>query len=155
MDRGTYIGETYAELDKALNKLSEEKPELYSAILLAYLHAEAGHRDVDDWREKAGRETSTDTVVSLVERHDAAIDWLTDELEEKELFIRWPQKAPGPQPGQNMGERHTMLFAVFLRYIEDGILYRQAVRNAALKCEYSARHAERIIKPRWKEYNEG
>jgi hypothetical protein len=154
MDRGSLVGETYDILDTALRELDRQSPEWYGAIVQLYLQDGSGHRDVDDLRIKVGDKDNSHPVVSLIHKHDAAIAWLAKELADEDLYVRWPQKAPGPQPGQNMDERHTALFAVFLRYIEDGIPYRQSVRNAAFKCEYSPRHAERIIKPRWKEYNE-
>lgn len=154
MDKNSLVGETYDLLDSALRKLDKEHPEWYGAIVQLYLQDGSGHRDVDDLRIKMGTKADTHPITVLVGHHDDAIDWLAETLDDEDLYVRWPQKAPGPQPGQNMDERHTALFAVFLRYIEDGIPYRQSVRNAALKCEYSTRHAERIIKPRWKEYNE-
>lgn len=153
MDGNTLVGETYEFLDDALRRLDREHPRLYSALVQLYLHDGSGHRDVDDLRIKANGRTDN-SIGQLVIRHDAAIDILAEYLADTDLYVRWPQKAPGPRPGQNMNERHNALFAVFLRYIEDGVSYRQSVRNAALKCEYSVRHAERIIKPRWKEYNE-
>lgn len=154
MNRGSLVGATYDSLDNALRKLDREQPQWYGAIVQLYLQDGSGHRDVDDIRIKIGDKDNTHPLVTLISSHDDAIDWLAEELANEDLYVRWPQKAPGPQPGQNMDERHTALFAVFLRYIEDGIPYRQSVRNAAFKCEYSPRHAERIIKPRWKEYNE-
>jgi hypothetical protein len=154
MNKNTLVGETYDVLQGALRKLDKEEPEWYGAIVQLYLQDGSGHRDVDDIRIKAGSKGEAHPLANLLYCHDNAISWLAEELENEDLYVRWPQKAPGPQPGQNMDERHTALFAVFLRYIEDGIPYRQSVRNAAFKCEYSPRHAERIIKPRWKEYNE-
>lgn len=153
MDRNTDVGETYGWLDDALKVLDRVQPEWYAAILQLYIQDGCGHRDVDDLRIKYDIRRNK-VLASLLDRHDLAVAWLAEELKDKELYVRWPQKAPGPQPGQNMDERHSALFAVFLRYKEDGLPYRQSVRNAALKCEYSARHAERVIKPRWKEYNE-
>lgn len=154
MNRGSLVGETYDILERSLRKLDSEHPVWYGAIVQLYLQDGSGHRDVDDLRIKVGDKGNSHPVVRLLASHDDAINWLAEDLSDEDLYVRWPQKAPGPQPGQNMDERHTALFAVFLRYVEDGIPYRQSVRNAAFKCEYSPRHAERIIKPRWKEYNE-
>lgn len=153
MDRKSLVGETYGWLDDSLVELDKAAPEWYAAILQLYIQDGSGHRDVDDLRIKYNLRQNP-VLGSILDRHDLAIAWLAEHMKDKELYVRWPQKAPGPQPGQDMDERHTALFAVFLRYIEDGLPYRQSVRNAALKCEYSARHAERVIKPRWSEYNE-
>src|SRR5215213_4776560 len=150
MNKGTLVGDTYAKLDDALIKLDREHPVWYGAIVQLYLQDGSGHRDVDDLRIKMGGKSEDHPISMLVATHDAAIEWLSEELKNSDLFVRWPQKAPGPQPAQDMGERHATLFLVFLQNIEQGVPYRQSVRNAAFKCEYSARHAERVIKPRWK-----
>lgn len=153
MDIHSDVGETYRWLDEALVALDFEEPLWYATLWMIYLQDGSGHRDIDDMRIKMGGKQPDHPLALTVARHDLGIAWLADYLSDRELYVRWPQKAPGPQPGQNMDERHSALFAVFLRYKEDGLPYRQAVRNAALKCEYSSRHAERVIKPRWVEYN--
>jgi hypothetical protein len=160
MDSTNYIGETYVKLDQALKQLESEYPKQYEAILRIYLHEGAGHRDVDFLRQKA-LATGNRVTVKLLEDHDAAIATLADYLSEEELWVRWPQKAPGPRPAQNMAEQHDQLYAIFMRYIDDGVPYRQSIKNAAFKMTdfegkayYSQRHAERIIKPRWVEQNE-
>lgn len=160
LDEGTEVGYTYKLLDKALICLEDEYPNLYSAILQSYLHEGAGHRDVDHWRNKI-LTTGSPALTDLVERHDKAIILLAEYLQNDRLYVRWPQKAPGPKPSQNMEERHDELFAIFLRNIDSGTPYRQSIKNATFKMVdndgepyYSARHAERIIKPRWVEHNE-
>lgn len=160
LDTRTELGYTYKKLDEALIELEDNYPNLYYAILQCYLHEGAGHRDVDHWRNKAVASGSPQ-LTGLVERHDKAIVLLAEYLDDERLYIRWPQKAPGPKPSQNMEEKHDELFAVFLRYIEAGTPYRQSIKNATFKMVdhkgepyYSARHAERIIKPRWIAYNE-
>lgn len=154
MNKKSLVGGTYSRLDASLRRLDKEHPVGYGAIVQLYLQDGSGHRDVDDLRIKMGSKPADHPIAKLVEAHDEAIKWLAEDLAEEDLFVRWPQKAPGPQPGQDMGERHKTLFLVFLQNIEQGVPYRQSVRNAAFKCEYSTRHAERVIKPRWKEYNE-
>jgi hypothetical protein len=158
MDIHNPIGETYAYLDDALGKLP---PDQYAAMLVFYLHDGAGHRDVDDARNKALANGNPDLVL-LLEKHDDAIRNLAKMLDDADLWVRRPQKAPGPKPSQNMEDRHDELFAIFLRYMEDDKLpYRQSMRNARFKMTdtegepyYSERHAERIIKPKWKAYSE-
>jgi hypothetical protein len=160
MDSTNYIGETYVKLDAALARLEREYPMQYEALLKTYLHEGAGHRDVDFLRQRA-LVNGNPKIIQLLELHDDAITTLADYLSEDDLWVRWPQKAPGPRPAQNMDERHDQLYAIFLRYIEEGIPYRQSIKNAAFKMTdldgepyYSQRHAERIIKPRWVEQNE-
>ncbi len=158
MDRNNPIGETYAYLDNALGQLPADE---YAAMLTLYLHEGAGHRDVDDIRRKALVNGNPELVL-LIEKHDAAITRLAAILDSADLWVRRPQKAPGPKPSQNMEDRHDELFAIFLRYMEDDKLpYRQSMRNARFKMVdnegepyYSERHAERIIKPKWKDYSE-
>jgi hypothetical protein len=160
MDDTNYIGETYVKLDDALKQLEREHPKQYEALLRTYLHEGAGHRDVDFLRQRA-LANGNPVIVKLLEQHDAAITTLAEYLADDDLWVRWPQKAPGPRPAQNMDERHDQLYAIFLRYIEEGIPYRQSIKNAAFKMTdldgepyYSQRHAERIIKPRWVDQNE-
>lgn len=151
LDKTTLTGDTYSKLDDALNKLDFEHPNLYEAILDIYLREEAGHRDVDHLREVVKR--GSPYVAELLTRHDEAITKLAKWLAEDDLYIRYPHKATGPKPGQDMKEKHDHLFEVFKRFWEKGegtLPYRQALYNAVHKMDgyYSNRHADRIIRAR-------
>lgn len=151
MDSKTLVGETYGLLNAALRELNEERPDLFNAIAGMYLREEAGHRDEDFVRSRAG---SSNYALQFIMNHDEAIDILADKLDKKELYVRWPQKATGPRPGQDMGERHEELFAIFSRnYFEQKLPYRQALTNAVMLMTdndnnpyYTRRHADRIVK---------
>lgn len=160
MDLNSETGENYFHLERALTRLNEEHPLLYEALLRLYLHDTAGHRDVDHIRNKA-LVSGSQTLTDIIERHDDAIEELADYLEDVDLYVKHPAKASGPKPGQKMEERHNELFNIFLNYIDEGIPYRQSIKNARFKMTdhegkpyYSLRHAERIIKLRWEALNE-
>jgi hypothetical protein len=148
MNKNGLVGETYDKLDKALIRLSDEEPELYEVMLKIYLREESGHRDLDHLIKH--------NKWSLVHKHDAAVGKLVEYLDEAELFVRWPQKAAGPKPGQDMQERHDELYRIFESYYnEQGMPYRQALTNAVFSMQdhegnsyYSRRHADRIVKSR-------
>jgi hypothetical protein len=155
LNKNSLTGETYDKLDKALLKLDAEEPNLYEAIMVIYLREEAGHRDVDHIRSVA-RAGSSDAQ-KLLDKHDKAIEKLESYLANDDLYVRFPHKATGPKPGQNMDEMHEQLYSIFLRYFEeDGLPYRQALANAVFKMDdyYSPRHADRIVKRRLKDLDE-
>ncbi len=150
MDKKSMVGETYDILDKTLVRLDNEHPLLYEAILVTYLRDEAGHRD-DDWI--ASLSSKSHEALGLHNRIEQALDILADWLYNIDLYVRWPQKAAGPKPGQNMEDKHNELYALFLRFRKDGQPYRTALTNSVFKMQdekgnpyYSRRHADRIIK---------
>ena len=152
LDRTTLVGDTYYKLDRALRRLDREHPRLYHAMLDIYLREEAGHRDLDHIKRVA--KSGLAQAVNLLERHDEAIDKLIEYLRNVDLYVRFPHKATGPKPGQNMEEKHDQLFAIFMRaYDEDDVPYRQALTYAVFKMDdyYSKRHADRIIKGKLKD----
>lgn len=151
MDRTTLVGETYGYLDDALRALNETEPDLYNAIYHMYLQEESGHRDED---KIILNSATSEGAKWFLFKLDKALEWLAEYLQDKELYVRWPQKAAGPKPGQNMKERHDELFAIFGRYY-DGSNYKDARDAAVFKTVdhegnpyYTNRHADRIIKPR-------
>lgn len=151
LDKSSMTGDTYARLDDALLRLDRQYPEQYEAILRLYLREESGHRDVDHLRLVASR--GSEQAKALVKAHDMAITQLATWLAEDDLYVRYPHKATGPKPGQDIKEMHDQLVEVFLRFWENGEgnqKYRQALNNAVLKMDghYSARHADRIVKAR-------
>lgn len=156
MNPKTYVGETYQKLNSALNRLKEHDQRQFNVVAGMYLVEEAGHRDEDFIRANTGTSNEALRIIML---HDAAIDWLADHLDEADLYVRWPQKATGPRPGQDMGERHEELFSIFSRsFFEQKLPYRQALTNAVFKMVdndgkpyYTRRHADRIVKGRLKE----
>lgn len=153
-DKNTMVGDTYDKLDRALRLLDRKYPNLYRAIVDIYLREESGHRDLDHIKEVASKGNAV--ALDLLDRHDKAIDKLVSILEGVDLYIRYPHKATGPKPGQNMEEKHEELFAIFLRVYEDeNVPYRHALNYAVFKMDgyYSKRHADRIIKKRLDEYN--
>lgn len=157
MDTSSMVGETYAHLDSALNRLAREEPILYNALLVIYLREEAGHRDLDKIKAVAA-EGNLDAA-RLVSDHNQAITKLARMLDEQDLYIRMPHKATGPRPGQDMVEMHNELFAVFWRDYEHGegnLPYRKALANSVLRMDnyYTRRHADRIIKKKLQEINE-
>ena len=154
MDKTTLVGDTYHKLDQALILLDQQFPSLYHAIMDIYLREESGHRDLDHIKKVA--EAGILKAIDLLERHDAAIDKLVGYLRDTDLYVRYPHKATGPKPGQNMEEKHDELVAIFLRaYDGDELPYRQALNYAVFKMDnyYSKRHADRIIKGRLKHEN--
>lgn len=159
MDEGTETGETYGRLNAALKLLNEWSPLHFNVISSMYLREEAGHRDEDFIRAKVGR---SDSAYNLIKAHDEAIAWLAEHLDDASLYVRWPQKATGPRPGQDMSERHDELFAIFSRYFfEQKLPYRQALTNAVFDMQdhegkpyYTRRHADRIVKARLKVLDE-
>jgi hypothetical protein len=151
LDKNTLVGDTYHKLDKALILLDHKYPRLYHAIMDIYLREESGHRDLDHIKKVA--KAGILRAIDLVERHDQAIDKLIELLRGVDLYVRYPHKATGPKPGQNMEEKHDELVAIFLRsYDDDELPYRQALNYAVFKMDnyYSKRHADRIIKGRLK-----
>ncbi len=136
----------YRILDEALTRLDNEFPLLYSAIMQAYLHPEAGHSDVDVWWRRNALISSDPRWNDLVKRHDVAITQLAKYLLDSKLYVEFPRKATGPKPGTDMAERHKELFATYERYRDQGLNYRQAVNAAGRACDYSPRHADRKIK---------
>lgn len=152
MDKGTLTGDTYALLDDALVELNKDEPELYNAILAVYLHPEAGHSDLDFIKRQAMHHKGIAGQV-LAERVDKGIEWLANYLQNHDLYVRWPQTAPVQGASIDMSERHSELFAVYKRNRSSGQKHSQAVTNAALKCDYSRRRAQDIIKTRQDEEN--
>ncbi len=152
LDRKSLVGDTYYKLDKALNFLDKKYPRLYHAMLDIYLREESGHRDLDHLKKNASNGSSY--AQNLLDRHDKAIGKLVELLDGLDLYIRYPHKATGPKPGQNMEEKHAELFAVFWRlYNDEDVPYRQALNYAVFKMDgyYSRRHADRIVKKRLNE----
>lgn len=151
LDKTTLTGETYDKLDKALIQLDNEYPLLYESILAIYLREESGHRDLDHIKQASDK--GNQEAKQLLNKHNEAIKQLVIYLAKSDLYIRYPHKATGPKPGQNISEMHDELYSIFNRfYEEDQLPYRQALQNAVLKMDgyYSTRHADRIIKARLK-----
>ncbi len=149
MDKNSMTGETYDNLDKALVRLNRDEPKLYEALLVIYLREESGHRDLDHIQSVAT--AGNERAKELIKRHDLAIDKLAQYMYNDDLYVRFPHKATGPKPGQDMAEMHEQLFSIFCRYhFEDELPYRAALANAVLKMNnyYSKRHADRIIRAR-------
>jgi hypothetical protein len=152
LDRTTLVGDTYYKLDQALRRLDREHPKLYTAMLDIYLREESGHRDLDHIKRVA--KAGLPDAIDLLARHDAAVEQLVEYLEHVDLYVRYPHKATGPKPGQNMEDKHDELFAIFMRaFDDDDIPYRQALNYAVFKMDdyYSKRHADRIIKGKLRE----
>ncbi len=150
MDKKSLVGSTYDILERSLIRLDDEYPNLYEAILVTYLRDEAGHRD-DDWL--ASLSGTSQVALGLHNRIEEGLDVLADWLYNEDLYVRWPQKAAGPKPGQNMEDKHNELYALYLRFRKDGQPYRTALTNSVFKLQdekgnsyYSRRHADRIIK---------
>jgi hypothetical protein len=153
MDKGSYVGETYALLDEALARLSHDDPAAYVAIHRAYLDDEMGHSEVSFWRRNALLQGETRSSGAtdwrlLVDAHDRGIEILAYYLEREALWVRWPQKARVRTPGMSMEERHVELVEVYARYKAEGQKHSLALKNAAFKCEYTVQHARVIIKAR-------
>lgn len=156
MEKGSMTGETYDKLDKALRLLSIQYPTAYHALLEIYLREDSGHRDLDHIK-KAARGGSLEAL-KLEQQHDIGIEKLAAYLADTDLYVRWPHKATGPKPGQDIETMHEELFATFLRYYDKDfheeasgeLPYRQALNAAVMKMNnyYSPRHADRIIKGR-------
>lgn len=150
MDRSSLVGSTYDILNINLVRLDKEYPKLYEALLVVYLRDEAGHRDDDNLAKLSGKSAS---ALELHGRVEAGLDKLADWMYNEDLYVRWPQKAAGPKPGQNMEEKHEELYALFKRFRKDGQPYRTALTNSVFKMQdekgnpyYTRRHADRIIK---------
>ncbi len=140
-------GETYAKLDRALSELDRVAPRLYNAVLAVYLHPEAGHSDLEFLRRQ-GAVSGDSELCDLVARVDKAIDWIATQLEDETLYVKFPNNAPGPMQGTAMDEKHTELYAVFKRYINQGIKFSQALKHAAMNQGYHKEHARKVIKAR-------
>lgn len=152
MDKNSLVGSTYHILDRALNKLADSSPVLYSVLLRVYLREDSGHRDLDHIKKNSGTSYG---AMNLVAYEDAAIQKLVEYIDKIDMYVRMPQKAAGPRPGQNMEEKHNELFAIYTRNIDDGLPHGQALSNAVFKMTddvgnpyYSKRHAARIVKAR-------
>ncbi len=150
MDKGTMIGQTYQALDEALDELRDQHPILWETMYRAYLQDDVGHSQVEYWRSVGGSSETqySEFMDKLVDRHDEAIEWLAWRLDDVDLWVKYPSKAPGPMPGTPMQERHDELVVVYLRYRGQGLEPPVALEMAAEACDYSERRAWDIIKNR-------
>lgn len=141
MDRKSLVGETYMHLEEALQKLKEEHPSMYHTIYYTYMVDGVGHSDVEFQRGK-------DTYLTDIAKHDIAIEYLTEYLKDKDLYVRRPGKKTGRvNKSEDMKNKHEELIALYVRYREeDGLRHFDALKNAALVCDYNVDHARTVIK---------
>lgn len=148
MNPNSLVGSTYKLLDKALAILKYREPHLYHSIYYIYLVDGTGHSDIEFMRHRK-------TYLMDIAKHDLAIDYLAEYLIDSDLFVRRPEKSvPIKSRREDMEDKHAELVSVYVRYREEGLKHFQAIKNAALKCDYHVEHARKIIKNKEPEIKE-